>query len=211
MPKPRNERMMIDDIKRRLSERFSEEFLRRWVQINDSQILIKEKEESGRATIDVAVKGLCVAFRLGSCQLPFRRKRRIGDGIILRLHGDQTILTVIEIKPAVCNVDDVYEIKEQLLGSYLNAIALAATLGVFRFDKVGCLVALYEDKLRSSTSPLTYPESDQASMRKRVVGIAAHPIEEEWKHRAFRFEGRDEAVPIQVIERDDRGDATASL
>ena len=201
--------MTKDELERRLSECIADDFLR-FVDIQDTTIIVREKTPSGAANIALGVKGLALGLFLRQCRVPFRRTKDIGDGIIFLINGRSAHLCVVEIKPVVGRVSDIEKIKRQLVGSSINALSFAAALGV-SVAEIRCLVAVKADRIGGAAADEERPDFDQIAMRKVQIGAEVDPLEVEWNRRLFRFEGRDDAIPIQIIQRDAEGNATASL
>lgn len=103
------------------------------IQMSNSEIILEETKESGKAKLKINVKNPCIAFKcLDDNKLPYISWLKCADDIVFEERDGTWILHIIEFKSKV-TAKRWQHIKEQFKGAILNSLSIAGYLGI-NFD-----------------------------------------------------------------------------
>nr|WP_294513597.1 hypothetical protein [uncultured Rhodopila sp.] len=188
--------------------RVSEALLRR---LNPSMLLHSDKsisisetagDEKGRGTITFQLTSLCFRLRLPPEPVKWLANQQCADAVIFEFAGERTILHLIEMKTTM-RPDAWTKTKQQLVGPYHNALALAGVLQLSPPFEFKAHVAYREDRLGPAATA-------DGLMLKQPLGKLATETFNDWSEGRIGIDGMAD-IPLNKIRRDGDGNASASL
>lgn len=125
------------------------------VEIFEKQLHLKEKDRADFADLQVNLKNPCILFKdLQNRKLGYFKNNRCADYILYENIGENWYLHIFELKTKV-KKDTWSYIKEQFMGAYQNALAIAGFLNIsINTDKVSLYTVYRYDKINDVVNPV---------------------------------------------------------
>jgi hypothetical protein len=171
-----------------------------------TQPAIKEKRAQGGGEVTFTPADNCYVFIPGETPIAWLENRKCADGAILAAAGSSCAgIHLVELKSGI-RANDWPDIKKQLEGLLHNVRALYAVASLPAPQKIKAYVAYTSDHLsKDHTTAMV--------LLKTPVGLGAKtlgPSTDDWERNMISLLD-DQNVPLVKIQRNESGNATASL
>lgn len=178
---------------------FSFEQRRAWLQPEHftfgKQVVVVEKEESGRAEVMVESSqgnDLCLVNTTQKNRLAYIRYQKVADGTICEFLDDRSVrLHLIECKKTLRDASWSKAIK-QFEGGLVNMLAVCGVLGVTEVTDIVVYTAFQTESMipSSSTNPI---------LLKVPIGGTEPTVFQQWKDNQVHIQGKIfKHIPIQL-------------